>query len=505
MTRALAISATVLVVAGCGGDGGSGDGKPRDPVRVVATASADPSGDLVKFHTEKDLRPPQITVNMGPAEGTRPGLVFMTPRAANPDYPSGPLIHDMKGSVRWFLPRPGRVSSNLEAHTFKGKPVVCWGERPPVKAPPEIFKLDPKDVFFVCFDQSYRELFKLRMVGDDVGTDLHELKITKRNTALLLGWRTVKRDLSSVGDTPSSTIIDAVVQEIDLDTGKLLLNWSALDHIPLSDSMFQLPISREAWDPYHPNSISIASDGNLLVSMRHTSAIYKLDRKTGKILWTFGGKSSDFKVERPDTFYFQHDAQPLGGGKVLLFDNGATFTDRRADFSRIMTFQLDGKTRRARLLSSIVHEPAILAVSQGNARPTENGNIFVGWGNRENFSEYTPEGQQVYDAQVPGNAYQSYRVLKGEWVGKPSGRPKVVADTLRGRTLIWVSWNGATEVARWQVLGGNAARTLRRLGSGRYEGFETRLDVAATPRVLRVQAVDREGKVLASSALIRPE
>jgi hypothetical protein len=398
------------------------------------------------------------------------------------------------------------VTSDLEPQTFKGKPVLTWGERDPVVNPDEIFRADPKKLYFVMVDRRYKEILKLRAVGEGVGTDMHEMVITKRNTALIIGYKLYKRDLAPVGRPGVSEVADGIVQEIDLTTGKLLLNWSAIQHIPLTESMFPVPRpdSTSAWDAYHPNSVTVTSDGNLLVSMRHTSTVYKIDRKTGKIIWKLGGKHSDFKIGPGADFLYQHDAQPLGGGRLVLFDNGATFTDPRKEFSTVKILQLDGAAKTASLVQDIVHEPAVRAVSQGNSRRLPNGNIFVGWGNREYFSEYTPEGQQLFDASVPSYAFQSYRAFKGVWSARPTSRPKVVADTKRGRTLVWVSWNGATDIASWRVRAGTSATTLKTLGTAKRIGFETRLDVAAVRPVLRVEALDRNGKVLGRSALVRP-
>ena len=505
MTRFLAL-ATLVTVAAAGCSGGH-DKQPANAaanaVSIVATQSVEPRGDYTRFHTEKELSPPSIEVTTGPAKGTSAGYIFLTPRAADAKYASGPTILDSRGRLVWFLPRPGRVTSSLQAQTFKGRPVLTWGERGPVATPAEIFAADPKDLFYVVADQSYTPFLRVRAIGDGVGTDMHEFVITKRNTALLFGFRTVTRDLTAVGGRADGKLIDSIVQEIDLTTGKLLLNWSAVEHIPVSDSMLRQPRTDAPWEPYHANSIAITSDGNLLVSMRHTSAIYKIDRRSGKVLWTLGGKSSDFDLEPGADFSFQHDAQPLGGGGVLLFDNAATLEDRRSRFSRVKVLRLDGAARRATLVTDVVHDRPILAVSQGNARRLPNGNIFVGWGNRQWFSEYTPQGQQLFDGALPSVAYQSYRAFKAPWAGAPKTRPAVVADRTRGRTLIWVSWNGATAVASWRVLGGPTAGTLKPLGSGERIGFETRLDVAAAPRVVRVQALDRRGKVLATSQALR--
>jgi hypothetical protein len=506
VARTLLLATLLLTVAGCAR--GHNSSEPANPqknaVSIVATSAIEKRGDYQRFHTEKDFSPPAIELDTPPAKGTSPGFIFLTPRAADAERPSGPTILDSHGNLVWFLPRPGRVTSDLKAQTFSGKRVITWGERAPVVSPPEIFEADPKDLFFMVADHHYKPFLRVRAIGKDVGTDMHEFRITGRGTVLLFGFKIVPRDLTSVGGVANGQVVDSLVQEIDLKTGKLVFNWSALEHVPISDSIFPAPKNDNPWETYHANSIAETSDGNLLVSMRHTSAIYKIDRKSGKVLWTLGGKHTDFEMGPGTTFYYQHDAQPLGDGKVLLFDNGSSYTDRRHPFSRLKVIRLDGAARTATLDQDVIHDKAILAVSQGNARRLPNGNYFIGWGNREWFSEYTPEGQELFDAKVPTVAYQSYRAFKEDWNGQPKTKPKIVADRTRGRTLIWVSWNGTTATKTWKVLGGPTQTTLKPLGVGDRQGFETRLDVAAAPRVVRVQALDAKGKVLATSAAARP-
>jgi hypothetical protein len=78
------------------------------------------------------------------------------------------------------------------------------------------------------------------------------------------------------------------------------------------------------WDYFHLNSIGVDTDGNLLVSARHTSAVYKLDRASGEIVWRLGGKKNDFQLGPGAAFAFQHDARGCGKGLVSIFDNGAS-------------------------------------------------------------------------------------------------------------------------------------------------------------------------------------
>ena len=108
-------------------------------------------------------------------------------------------------------------------------------------------------------------------------------------------------------------------QEIDIPSGRVLLEWHSLDHIPIEESYW--PLSAD-WDYVHLNSIGVDRDENLLVSSRNTHTIYKLDRRSGAIMWRLGGKRSDFAIEPAAVFAWQHDARRQPDGTITLFDNG---------------------------------------------------------------------------------------------------------------------------------------------------------------------------------------
>jgi hypothetical protein len=91
--------------------------------------------------------------------------------------------------------------------------------------------------------------------------------------------------------------MDSVVQEIDIETGLLLFLWDSLDHVPLTASYTPPPSkATQPLDPFHVNSVDQDRDGNLLISARSTSAVYKVHRQTGKVISTLGGKHSSFKI-----------------------------------------------------------------------------------------------------------------------------------------------------------------------------------------------------------------
>src|SRR6185436_11473719 len=98
------------------------------------------------------------------------------------------------------------------------------------------------------------------------------------------------------------------------------------------------------------NAVAETPGGDFLVSARHTSTIYKIDRTTGKILWRLGGKQSDFELGPGVEFHLQHDVRPGPGGQLSLFDNVAEDLPAKGRRSRGLVLALDEKARRATLV-----------------------------------------------------------------------------------------------------------------------------------------------------------
>jgi hypothetical protein len=65
----------------------------------------------------------------------------------------------------------------------------------------------------------------------------------------------------------------------------------------------------------------------------------------------------------------------------------------------------------------------LAAASEGNAQTTREGNLFVGWGSLPYFSEFSPGGRLIFNAQFPTgvNAYRAY-LLPGEQSGHHNTR-----------------------------------------------------------------------------------
>ncbi|HEX5296403.1 MAG TPA: arylsulfotransferase family protein, partial [Streptosporangiaceae bacterium] len=317
-------------------------------------------------------------------------------------------------------------------------------------------------------------------------------------------YKPVAANLSRLGGPAKGVVFSGVVQEIDISSGRVLFEWSSIDHIPVTDTVvsFTGGTSKVPFDYFHINSISIAPDGTLLISARNTSAVYKIARPSGKVIWRLGGKRSSFRMGPGTTFWFQHQALPQGANTISLFDDGGA--PPKEPQSRGLLINLNTSAMRATLQRSYVHPtPRLLAAFEGSMQVLPGGRVLVGWGNTPYFSEFTANGTLLLDGHYPGGD-QTYRVLSAAWTGQPTTQPAVAARAgSGGSSVVYASWNGATQVASWTVLAGQSPGGLAQVGGKARHGFETAITVNNAGPYFSVVANDASGQTLGQSPTVR--
>ena len=450
-----------------------------DGVADLAAPLEAPRGPV--FLSRPDLRIPGVTVSA--ANGSvAPGLILIAPYNAPHNAQAGAVIADDSGQLVWEQPLANLETMDFRVQTYKGEPALTWWQG--------YVTLGHGVGRYVIADSSYRTLAVIN-AGNGRQGDLHEFLLTDRGTALLTSYLVTNADLRAVGGAMGGSIQDAIFQEIDIATGKVLLEWHSLDHIPITESYW--PLS-SAWDYVHLNSIDVDQDQNLLVSSRNTHTIYKVDRATGEIIWRLGGKHNEFAIAPDAVFAWQHDARRQLDGTITVFDNGDKV-------SRAIVLDVDESHRRAALQRAYTHPGNLFSDSQGSVQILPNGNIFVGWGAQPYVSEFAAAGKLVFDAKL-GSGYISYRAYRMPWTGEGAGMPAVASRRTKAATNVYVSWNGDTHVARWTAFAGTSAAKLLPVGSLPRTGFETGLRIPRKLTHLRIQGTDQTGKPLATTTLI---
>jgi hypothetical protein len=447
-------------------------------------------GDVWSFQSRPDLTPAAVRIWRRGAGGGSADL-FLTPQYG--PVQDGVEIIAPSGRLIWFNPVPNcNMAADFQAQRYNGRPVLTWWQGASANG-----MGIGEDVIY---DNSYRQLAVIQ-AGNGLSADLHEFQITPRNTALITAYSPVYWNARSVHGWGRQIVFDSVVQEIDIPTGLVLYQWDSLDHVPLNASYQPVTRAGGPWDYFHINSIQLDGDGNLLISARNTWAAYKVDHRTGRVYWTLGGKQSSFRMERGASFAFQHDVEARTAGDTWLtvFDDGGGRPNVHSQ-SRGIQLWLNFKNRTAWLGIQWVHSPPLLAEFEGNVQALSHGYHFVGWGEEPYFTEYDRRGREILDGRFISQT-ASYRAYRFPWSATPASPPDLTATSSAGNMTLYMSWNGATGVASWRVLGGNSAGALQPVTTVPSTSFETTVTTPQQPYV-QVQALDSHGNVLGTSAAV---
>ena len=441
-------------------------------------------GAVQHFPSRPDLLPPALWVSKDTAPSSE-GDIFVAPQFG--PVQNGPMILDSTGRLVWFDPFPvteKELVTDFRVQNLYGQPVLTWFQG---------YTNDGTgEGEGVILNQSYQQVATVQ-AAYGLQMDLHEFLVTPQGDAYIMAVSPVNEP--AIVHKP---LLDTVIQEIDIKTGLVLFEWHALDHIPLRYSDFVPKTPGFVFDPYHGNSIGVDSDGNLIVSMRNTSAVYKINHSTGQIMWELGGKNSSFRMGTGTSTAFQHNAVVQPDGTITIFDDGAG-PPILHQYSRGIRVALNTTRMTATLVNAYPHAPQVSANFEGSVQNLAGGDVFLGWGQQPFFSEDNASGRQIFDAHFvePTASYRAYRF---PWSAQPVSPPALAQGWGPGETPeLYASWNGATDVASWRVLAGTSANSLTAVGQVRRNGFETAIPASTEAPYLEVQPLDSSGNNLAGS------
>jgi hypothetical protein len=369
--------------------------------------------------------PPPVTVLTSSADIGR-GDIFISPTGDTSTYANGPEILSPNGNVVWFHAIPeGQTAADFRVQAYRGQRVLTWWQGTGLGG------LSAGTDYI--YNDNYQQIATVN-AGNGLSADGHEFLITPWNTALILAYTTATENLTSIGGPADQTVINGVVQEIDIATGKVLFQWNSADHVPFSQSEQPLPASASTpWDWFHINAVHLGPHGSLLIDARDTWTAYDVNIGTGAVNWQIGGKASSFTVQAApgqtlddagEIFAWQHDPEYLGHGLYTFFDNESS-GNPLLPYSRAITVRIDRRDATATLIASDGQPEGLAAPSQGNAQTTGSGDLFVGWGALPYISEFSPGGSLLFNAEFPigVNSYRAYLLPWGrEWqVGARNG------------------------------------------------------------------------------------
>jgi len=193
--------------------------------------------------------------------------------------------------------------------------------------------------------------------GDFKQTIHHEVLLNDQNQVVTICCEERVLDLRSKGGKVADTVKSDGILVMD-KTGKQIWKWTVFDTLnPLDDKN----IIKDKSDWMHANCLNYDTDGNYLLSFYNNGQIWKIDVKTGKVLWKFG-KDGDFKMPANGIFDNSHAVHINAHNQLMLFDNGTS-----KQLSRTLAFRLDEQNKKATLELNIPLPGELYSERMGSA------------------------------------------------------------------------------------------------------------------------------------------
>jgi hypothetical protein len=477
---------------------------PDDLRNAYGQFHKDPEGDpsgAQHFRTRTDLRPPDLKVGTNKPSASSDPIFLAVKGGPGQD---GPTIRDSQGRLLWFRRiRPPLSPYDFRAQVYRGEPVLTWWQGRVLGGKGQGYG--------VMLDSKYR-LIKHITAGNGYRMDQHEFELTPRGTAFINVYHPVRFSLKPAGGSKNGTVWDSIVQEIDIKTGLVLFEWHSLAHVSVKLGTF--PVREGSgfpYDPFHVNSVSEDGNGNLLLSARNTNALFLVDRKGGKVLSRIGGKKSDFEMGPGTNMIGQHQAVLQPDGTISVFDNGGStqYPTTPDKPSRGILLRVDAGERKVSLVHEYKHNQVpgadqLFSRSQGSMQMLGNGDVFLSWGGgNPNLTEFTRDGDVTFESHISPTNDDTYRAYRIPWQNATAeNKPDAKAYTDGSGVNVYVSWNGATNVAQWIVQSGDDPAHMEKAGEAGWEDFETRIHIDGSPKYVRVKALSAGGSVLGDTVTI---
>jgi arylsulfotransferase ASST len=249
--------------------------------------------------------------------------------------------------------------------------------------------------------------------------DSHDIQRLPGGDYLLIAYRErpQKVDMSWCGGPHDATVFDEEIQRVRPGHARPVWSWSSRGHIALSETArwcaasryLALPDGTMAYDLVHINSVQLVGH-SVIASMRHTDSVYRIDYRSGRIVWKLGGTRTPQSLRilgdrfAGSDFGGQHTARELADGTVTLHDNGIM----RNRPPRAVRYRIDQRARTASLLEEVADPLASTSFCCGSAEKLADGGWLMSWGGTPVVTELAPGGSRRFSLEFARGQY-SYR------------------------------------------------------------------------------------------------
>jgi len=340
-----------------------------------------------------------------------PGL-FVVSFRASPKIRPWIIVFDHEGAPRWWYSPP---TSALWAQ-FLSDGNIAWA-----RSFGDGYGLDPRMAHEVR-SVTGKLLRVVKTKGEII--DGHEFRELGNGNVLVDTYAPGNEvNLKRFGGPGSASAVFAEIQELNPE-GRLVWRWNSRGKIGLAESgrWWRNILSNgktsvlgvRTFDPVHINSIDPRGPDEVVISARHTDAVYGIERSTGDIRWKLGG------TETPDSlrivgdpavkdFGGQHDARIGPNGVLSIYDNGKDRPRR----PRVVFYRLDLDQGTATYLGQLNDPRITRSHCCGSARPLPGGGWLVSWGANPLVTAFDAGGRTAFRLELAASTFRAVPVPVG--------------------------------------------------------------------------------------------
>ena len=280
---------------------------------------------------------------------------------------SYPIEITTGGDTLWTAPDDGKVSGgNTESYNHD-------------------FKRTPWHTYMVLGNQMWRELPPYK----------DTLFIQKKYTARQV-----------LNGKENGAVEFGTVMEYN-NKGKLIWSWNSRDYFdknPLSQLADSAKVNFELKP--HINAFSVNKKNEyVFVGFRNVSRIVKVEKRTGKVVNSWGAKFPSGEAKQVLNLYQQHDANVLDDNTIAVFNNNDYLgTDSLP--AAVVFFQQpqNGSYIKWQYTCNFDSIDKYANRNGGNVDLLKNGNYLICTGNMNKIIEVTPHKQIVWQAELKANS-----------------------------------------------------------------------------------------------------
>jgi hypothetical protein len=342
-----------------------------------------------QFEAVRPLEPGLFVVSFKPSRDSRPWVI----------------VFDNEGTPRWWYNPKTRA---LWAQVLNNGS-IAWA-----RSFGDGYGRDPRMAHEIR--SATGKLLRLIKMRDSI-VDGHELREVDGDNLLIDSYVPGRANLRRFDGPAKSAVVSAEIEEVD-PAGRVLWRWRSRDHIRLDETgrwwrnvlsnakpgLHALP----TYDPVHINSIEPRGAAEVVISTRHTDAVYGIKRSTGEVTWKLGGSPT------PDSLRVigdpahkllggQHDARINDDGSLSVYDNGKDRPRR----PRVVFYRLDPTRGRATYLGQLNDPEVKTSHCCGSARQLAGGGWLVSWGDNPLVSAFNAQRQLAFRLRLPASTFRA--------------------------------------------------------------------------------------------------